>query len=136
MIRPVKVYRGRVVKRHPRLYSQDACHSTHQEVDIHTMFLVISSIEVFQETSLPPNILKTKPTYCVTPVLSVIEQLGIRDLLDADILSRGVWQGVSIDTICPPIPYAPTILCSAFITTPTTMIAFDKRNRTAIIVEH
>jgi len=63
------------------------------------MGLVIPPTREVREPSSSPIILNTEQINSVPLLLGVIEQMGIRDLIDAHVTPHGAWQGASVGTL-------------------------------------
>jgi transposase len=63
------------------------------------MGLVIAPTREPRELSPSAILLNTEQINSVPLVLGVIEQMGIRDLIDAHVTPHGAWQGASVGTV-------------------------------------
>lgn len=79
--------------------SDGAFRRTDHEVIIQTMGLVIPPTREPREPSPSSIILNTEQINSVPFLLGVIEQMGIRELIDAHVTPHAFWQGVSVGTL-------------------------------------
>jgi transposase len=84
-----------MVRRHPTAGDSGVFCHPNQEVTTRAMGLIIPTME----HSPSPVMLNPEQINNVPLLLGVIEQRGIRDLIDAHVTPHGAWQGASVGTV-------------------------------------